>query len=164
MTARRVFVSISSKSAHWPEASEPQTSEAQISGAQISDSTKAAIDVAMDLIEREETITPPLGEPKMLVEERWGSRTHVVFDLFHETYNPEEAHLPGYGNLPVIAVWLSGTEVAQVATEGLRNRVNEEVRDTHRKFGKGGKPPFFIDHSGGKVPLFVNPRTMSNKQ
>lgn len=162
MDARRIFVSFSSKSAHWPQTSEPQISEAQISGAQISESAKVAVDIAMDLIKKEEGIIPRTGEPKILVEERWGSRTHIVFDLLHDTYNPEDAHLPGHGDLPVIAVWLSGKEAVQVATPGLQTKVNHEIRDTHRKFGEGSKPPFFIDHSGGKVPMFVNPRKMSS--
>lgn len=158
MTATRVLVVLSSGSPYWPEpGSEPEILEAQISEAQISDSTKAAIDAAMELIKGE--MVPQLGEPKILLEERWGSRTYIVFDLFHETYDPEVAHLAGYGNLPVIVVWLGVREVVQVVTEGIRNKVNEEVRDTHRQFGIGGKPPFFVDHTGGKVPLFINPRT-----
>lgn len=146
MDARRVFVSISSKSAHW---------------LRISESTEEAIGIAVNLI-KDKNIVPRMGDAKLLVEERWGSRTHVVFDMLHDAYNPETAHLPGHGNIPVIAVWLSGTEAIQVATKGLTEQVNDEVRDAHRKFGDGSKPPFFIDHSDGKVPLFVNPRTVNS--
>lgn len=143
MNARRVLVSVSTKSAHW---------------SQIDTSPQDAVDISMDLIKQKKDLIPELGEPRLLVVEKWGSRTHIVFDLLHDTYNSDNAHLPDQGNLPVIAVWLSGQEVAQVATEGVKNRVNDEVRDMHRRFGDGGKPPFYVDHSDGKVPVFVNPR------
>lgn len=44
-----------------------------------------------------------------------------------------------------------------MATEGFKNKVNDKVRKFHELFGKGSKPPFFIDHSGGKIPLFITP-------
>ncbi|KAH8762064.1 hypothetical protein F5883DRAFT_561656 [Diaporthe sp. PMI_573] len=143
MAARRILISISSKSSHW---------------GQIRESPEEAIRIAEDLIKKENIISQ-WGEPKLLVEERWGRRTHIVFDILHNDYRPEEAHLPGHGNLPVIAVWLSNTEAVQTATMGIQKKVNSEVREVHRLFGYGSEPPFFIDHSDGKVPLFMDPRT-----
>jgi len=143
MAARRIFLSISSKSSHW---------------AQIRESPEEAVRIAVELIKKENIISQ-WGEPKLLVEERWNQRTDIVFDILHDDYKSEEAHLPGHGNLPVILVWLSKNEAVQVATLGIQNKVNDEVRETHRLSGDGGEPPFFIDHSNGKVPLFMNPRT-----
>lgn len=148
MDARRVFVSVSSKSAHWVK---------------INESAQIAVDCAMSLIKKGEDQGLQLGEPRLLVEEKWGQRTHIIFDLRHDAYDPETAHLPTHGDIPVIAVWLSGEESLQVATQGLRDRVNHEVRDIHRKFGDGSRPPFFIDHSDGKVPFFISPRMISNE-
>lgn len=144
MAARRVFLSVSAKSSHWP---------------QVCESAEEAVRIAVELIRQEENMISQWGDPRLLVEERWGSRIHIVFDILHDTYNSQEAHLPGHGNLPVIAVWLSKKEVAQTASEGIQKKVNDEVREIHRLFGEGSEPPFFIDHSGGKVPVFMNPRT-----
>ncbi|KAJ0100751.1 hypothetical protein J7T55_004262 [Diaporthe amygdali] len=143
MAARRVFLSVSAKSSHWP---------------QVCESAEEAVRIAVELIKKENIITQ-WGVPRLLVEERWGSRTHIVFDILHDTYSSQEAHLPGHGNLPVIAVWLSKKEVVQTASEGIQKKVNDEVWEVHRLSGKGSEPPFFIDHSGGKVPIFMNPRT-----
>ncbi|KAH8761627.1 hypothetical protein F5883DRAFT_562595 [Diaporthe sp. PMI_573] len=143
MEARRILISISSKSSHW---------------GQVRESPEEAIRIAADLIKKQ-NIIPQWWEPKLLVEERWGQRTHIVFDILHSDYRPEEAHLPGHGNLPVITVSLSKTEAVQAATMGIQDKVNSKVREVHRLFGDGSEPPFFIDHSDGKVPLFMNPRT-----
>ncbi len=143
MTAKRIFVSISSKSQHWPQSCE---------------SAKAAIDIALDLVKRQ-GLVPRDNEmsPRLLIEDKWGSRTHIVFDVLHDTYRSETAHLPSEGNLPVIVVWLSTTETAQPATQGIENRVNDEVRQWHTLTDAGGVPPFVFDRSGGAYPIFTNP-------
>lgn len=148
MAARRIFLSVSAKSSHWP---------------QVCESAEEAVRIAMELIEHEDSIIPQWRDPKLLAEERWDSRTHIVFDILHDSYKSEEAHLPGHGDLPVIAVWLSKKQVVQTASEGIRNKVNNEVQEIHRLFGEGSQPPFFIDHSGGKVPVFMNPRTIKKQ-
>lgn len=142
MAARRIFVSVSTKSAHWSS---------------ISESANVAVGIAMDLVRQKEDVVLPSGEPKILIEEKWGSRTHIVFDIFHDTYDPEEAHLHGRGDLPVIAVSLSGNEVVQVAVPAMRKKVNDEVREIHRLSGGGSRPPFIVDHSDGKIPFFCKP-------
>ncbi|KAI0459905.1 hypothetical protein F5B21DRAFT_499051 [Xylaria acuta] len=65
--------------------------------------------------------------PRLIVEDKWGSRTHIVFDVHHDSYNSKTAHLPSEGDLSVIAVWLSAAETVQLATQGIRERVNDEV-------------------------------------
>lgn len=42
--------------------------------------------------------------------------------------------------------------------------VNHELREAHRQGGEGSTSSFSMDHSDGKFPVFMNPRTMSDRQ
>ena len=143
-TAKRIFVSISTKSRYWSQACE---------------STEAVIEIALALAKQTNLVEPDTRDVKWIVEEKWGSRTHIVFDVLHDTYDSKTAHLPGHNNLPVISVFLSREESVQTANQLLRNRVNEEVRETHRVHPAGIEPPFIVDHTNGNVPRYGCPRS-----
>ncbi|KJZ69427.1 hypothetical protein HIM_11177 [Hirsutella minnesotensis 3608] len=143
MAAKRVFVSISSKSKHW---------------AQAYNSAESAVNVALDLIKQRGLVPQDVDTPRLLIEDKFGSRTHIVFDILHDSYRSETAHLPDEGHLPVIAVWLGTRESVQTATQGLRNKVNDEVRQWHTLMGAERNPPFFFDRSGGAFPIFMDPQ------
>lgn len=120
---------------------------------------------ALSLIKRKSrSLLPSTAEMeasgKILVVERWGPFTHIVFDIFHADYDSETAHHLGQlqNELPVIYTWLSDGETVQNATKGIAHKVNEGVRQMHGDHTAGVQPPFFVDHSDGKVPLFWNPR------
>lgn len=145
MAARRVFVSISPRSRYW---------------SQVCESAEAVLYIALALIKENKLLPDSVDtqDAKLLVEERWGLRTHIVFDICHDDYNSETAHLSSSDRLPVIAVWLSAKESAQIATKGIKIKVNEETREFHRLHPIGVQPPFIVDHTNGKVPCFANPR------
>lgn len=94
-----------------------------------------------------------------LAKERWDSRIFIVFDVFHDTYDPDTAHLPGHGDLPVISVCFDRKESASIAGTPMKNQVNVDIRALHNSTGIGSKPPFEVDHANGKVPFYPNPRT-----
>lgn len=97
---------------------------------------------------------------RFMAEENFDTRNHLVFDVSHDDYQPATAHLPGQGDLPVVRVWLSKEQGADVAGSDIRSRVNNRIREIHDLTGAGSVPPFFVDYSGGKLPTFWNPRTM----
>jgi hypothetical protein len=96
---------------------------------------------------------------KFLATERWDIRTYIVFDVFHDSYDPDNAHLPGENDLPVISVFLSQKESASIAGRPIANKVNRDIRALHNATGPGSRPPFFVDHADGQVPFYPNPRT-----
>lgn len=104
MDPRRILMSISSKSAYW---------------CRLYKSAEVAINIAVDPMKQTQDIIPRLSEPKSLVE-RWGSRTHIVFDFHHDGYSLEDADLAGHGDLLFIVVWLSGNEAVEGATASLK--------------------------------------------
>ena len=95
-----------------------------------------------------------------VARERWGIRTHVVFDIFNTVYDPDAAHLEGQNDLPVIGVFFTRGDAVTVSDAGLpvANRVNKEIRDIHDLEGPGSRPPFSIDHANGNIPTYPKPR------
>lgn len=79
MNPRRFFVSVSAKSRHWSQTCE---------------SAQAVIEIALALARENNLVDLDTGDPKLLIEERWSSRTHFVFEIHHDTYDSERAHLP----------------------------------------------------------------------
>ncbi|KAJ0158284.1 hypothetical protein CTA2_11936 [Colletotrichum tanaceti] len=148
-TPRRVVVAVSRKSPHW--------AKAWASGEEM-------VALALRLMEEKHLIPPGLtpDDPcavKLLATERWDIRTYVVFDVFHDTYDPDTAHLPGENDLPVISVFLGRTESAGIAGRPMANKVNSDVRALHNSTGPDSRLSFFVDHADGKVPFYPNPRT-----
>lgn len=141
----RVFASVSSRSPLFPIAWEDPQSVVQ-------DALKLVI---------QQGLNPANTSSRLLAVERW-SRVHIVFDLGHDDYKPEAAHLLGQNDLPVLAVDFSrdGTNTARAASTGLQDEVNKQIREIHDLTGFGSQPPFFIDHANGSVPTFPHPRTM----
>lgn len=146
--AKRVFVSVSSRSplfhAAWKD---PQS----------------VMQGALDLI-IQQGLNPTDTSPRLLAVERW-NRIHLVFDLGHNTYEPETEHLPGQNDLVVLAVYLGGnghvsTQAVTAASTSLQDEVNKQIRELHDWTGIGSQPPFIIDHANGEVPNFPHPRTL----
>ncbi|KAL2186856.1 hypothetical protein L209DRAFT_763897 [Thermothelomyces heterothallicus CBS 203.75] len=129
----RIFVSISPKSRFWSLACQ---------------SAQALVDLALGLVKKNGLVEPDDEcDPRFLVEERWGPRTHIVFDINHRDYDSNTAHLPGQiNNLPVVIVFLSRTESVQTTSKLLEDKINSE-------------PPFIVDHTEGKIPCYPNPRS-----
>jgi hypothetical protein len=105
-----------------------------------------------------------LPEPTLLVKERWSSRTYIVFDIFHDQYDPSTAHVPGQNDLPVTLIFLSKKGKEESASVGIaprqiEDKVNNDVRDIHDATRLGSRPPFSVDHMNGNVPCYPNPRT-----
>ncbi|KAI0839344.1 hypothetical protein F5Y06DRAFT_20075 [Hypoxylon sp. FL0890] len=144
--ATRIFVSVSSTSSHFEKAW---------------DSPEIIIQFALDLIKRCNLVSyekPP--NPQFLAKERW-HRIHIVFDIFNDKYDSTTAHLPNQNDLPVIAVYLGGnSNSANIALKGIKDQVNEEIRNLHDWNGHGSQPPFAVDHANGNVPTYPNPRTL----
>lgn len=142
---QRVFVSVSSRSPLFPVAWE---------------NPEMVIQDAIKLVIQQD-LNPANTAPRLLVVERW-SRIYVVFDLGHDNYKPETAHISGQNDLPVVAVDFSrdGISTARAASTGLQDEVNKQIREIHDLSGLGSQPPFIIDHANGKVPTFPYPRTM----
>lgn len=146
--AKRVVIIISKRSPHWRNA-------------WVSD--EGIVTIALRLIQEKQLIPVDVqnctSTVKVLAKERWDLRTFIVFDIFNDTYDPDTAHLPGQNDLPVISVFLSRNESASEAGTPMLNKVNSDIRAIHNATGQGSRPPFVVDHSGGNVPFYPNPRT-----
>ncbi|KAI3390273.1 hypothetical protein diail_10671 [Diaporthe ilicicola] len=144
MAATRIFVSVSSRSQYWIQASQ---------------AAETISEVALNILEKN-GLLPHSTAPKFIAEERFTTRTHLIFDIFYDDYLPENGHLPGQGELPVLHIWLSKGQGADTASNQIQRMVNDRVREIHDLTGTGSVPPFFIDHSNGQTPTFWHPRTM----
>lgn len=132
MASRRVFVGVSSRSPYWAQASQaPETIG----------------EVALDILDKNDLL-PRGSARRFMVEEKFTTRTHLVFDVSHDDYRPE------------IHVRLSKGEGADAASAHVQRVVNDRVREIHDLTGTGSVPPFLIDHSNGQTPTFWNPRTL----
>jgi hypothetical protein len=89
--AKRVLILVSRRSPHWVAAW---------------DSSEELVTIALNILEEKGFIPSDVGNShsaiRFLAKERWDVRTFIVFDIFHDTYNPDKAHLAGQDNLPVI--------------------------------------------------------------
>jgi len=140
----RVVVNASNKGQHWAKAW---------------DSPEEVINIALGLIKESNLISlddEPL-EPRFLVKERWNARTFIVFDIFHDLYDPDTAHID-QKDLPVILVYLSEKKSVNLAVGGMGKVINDKIREIHNDTGLGSRPPFTVDHIDGKVPRYYNPR------
>ncbi|TWU77384.1 hypothetical protein ED733_006057 [Metarhizium rileyi] len=146
-SAKRILVSVSSKSPYWSEAWE---------------SSLQVIKAALGLLEESKLICSDGNEhakPRFLVKERWNVRTFIVFDMFYDTYDPNTAHLPSQNNLPVNSVFLGEKISMSVASNLVENEVNRRVQEIHDATGIGSRPPFSVDHMSGNMPCYTNSRT-----
>lgn len=131
-------------------------------------SSKELITIALRVLQQEELIPSDAHSDSspitLLATERWDLRTFIVFDIFHDTYDPDTAHLPGCNDLPVVWVFFGRDERANVAGKPMENKVNNDIRALHDATGLGSRPPFVVDHADGKVPVYLNPRTIIRRQ
>jgi len=150
VAATRVFVSVSPKSSHFNSAWDSPESVIRFALQILKDSNLSSWD------------TPP--SHRFIAKERW-HRIHIIFDIFNDAYTPQNAHLPGENDLPVIAVSLSGTSYddqnkISTAPTNLRDEVNQTIRDFHNWHGNGSQAPFAVDHADGNIPTYPHPRTL----
>lgn len=146
--AKRVLIMVSRRSPQWEKAwAFPEE----------------LIVIALRLAQESGLLPPCVQEDssatRFLAKERWDGRVFIVFDVYHDTYDPDRAHMHGQDDLPVIEVYLSRKEVARMAGKPTANKVNGDVRALHNATGLGSRPPFSVDHSQGKVPFYNNPRS-----
>jgi hypothetical protein len=87
---------------------------------------------------------------------------YIVFDIFHDSYEPDLAHLMEHNSLPVIVVRFSRQVTVTSVSDNLRARVNREVASAHNFNGKNSRPPFLEDHTDGKIPEYKEPRNASS--
>lgn len=98
---------------------------------------------------------------KLIAKEMWECFNCLVVDVAHDEYNWNTAHLEGENDLPVITVRFSGKkETASIEGAAITTRVNQELRQLHDNEGYDSKPPFFVDHTNGRVPTYPKPRTV----
>ncbi|POR38381.1 Uncharacterized protein TPAR_01432 [Tolypocladium paradoxum] len=147
--ARRVLIDVSPRSRHWTDAWIASEQVVAVALRAIQD--KVSDKVPFD--------TDTEHDCRLLAIERWNNRTHIVCDIFHDTYDPDAAHLPGQNSLPVIMVSLGKTETV-CASSPVGKTVNDAIRKLHDSFGWGSRPPFKVDHADGKVPYYANPRSL----
>jgi len=141
----RVLVKISHGSPYWPHTcEEPMT-----------DMMKEALDI---IKEHELAPADTLNAPMLVAVDKWDNRAFIVFDIFHDAYDPVNAHLPKQDDLPVIVVSLSKHH-ASFAGGPIANKVNEDVRNLHNQHGLQSRAPFYVDHSNSRVPCYPNPRS-----
>jgi hypothetical protein len=148
--AKRIVLIVSRNSPHWQNAW---------------DSAEELVALELGLLREKQLIPPDVQDLtlgiRVMAKERWCLRTFIVFDMFHDTYNPDTAHLPGQDDLPVISVFLgkSASASASIAGTPMKNKVNSDIRAIQNATGPGSRPPFVVDHADGKVPFYTNPRT-----
>lgn len=144
---KRILILVSRKSPYWVTAW---------------DSSGERVTIALNILEEKGLIPSDVGNShsaiRFLAKERWDLRTFIVFDIFHDTYNPDTAHLVGQDNLPVILVSFGKNESASIAGTPMTNKVNHDIRALHNATGPGSRPPFAVDHVDGQVPFYPNPR------
>ncbi|KAJ2904909.1 hypothetical protein MKZ38_006950 [Zalerion maritima] len=143
---KRVFVSVSPKSRHWPKAWESSEEMIEVALAKIKENDPTALSAGGGVL-----------NPTFLVKERWTSQIWIVFDIFNDTYDPGDAHLPGRNDLQVIIVALSERDVVTVASKLIEDRVNKSVQQVHDSHGVGSRPLFTVDHANGNIPSYPNP-------
>jgi hypothetical protein len=96
---------------------------------------------------------------RFLAKDRWDTHTYLVFDLFHDSYDPVYAHLPDQNALPVIKVSLRRIKrTAVTAGKIIENKVNSDLQNLHNWTGIGSQPPFSVDHADGRSPIYPSPR------
>lgn len=116
------------------------------------------IDAALQLVSQEETWNQ--NDYRFMAKEMWGTVTFFILDIFNGGYDWNTAHLEGKNDLPVITVRFSRKkETALVEGPFIRARVNQQLRQLHDDEGYESKPPFYVDHTNGKVPTCLRPRT-----
>jgi hypothetical protein len=97
---------------------------------------------------------------RFMAKGMWGTLSFFIFDIFNDDYDSVTAHLEGKNDLPVMTVRFSKIkETTQVESPAIQTRVNQQLRQLHDDEGHGSEPPFYVDHTNGKVPTYFKPRT-----
>lgn len=101
-------------------------------------------------------------ETQIMLKQRWPLRQFIVFDIGHTDYCAAQGHLPEHNRLQVCIVRFgSKSTSAQLANEGVADRVNKETADAHNLHSDDSAPPFEEDHMHGNYPTYLNPRDPS---
>lgn len=150
----RVFVRVSSKSGCYLEAW---------------NSLENIIAFSLDALKNNSILdTSTAPQLRLIAVDRYHMFTLIVFDIFHDMYDASRGHLPDQNNLHLYQVFISSnnnrdTTSVRRATEGVRVKVNEEIRKLYDLNGEGGKPPFKADHLDGNAPVYWSPRSSVSK-
>ncbi|KAI7909243.1 hypothetical protein M0657_011141 [Pyricularia oryzae] len=122
------------------------------------DSPNEIISMATEYLSQRNNLPTGLT-PLFLAKERWETRTMICFDLFHNDYEPESAHLAEKNQLPVTMIALATDLEIITTTKYIQVQVNQSIREFHDYYGLGSRPPFAVDHANGNIPTYRNPRT-----
>lgn len=96
-----------------------------------------------------------------LAREDWGRTIQFVFDVFHASYDFTTAH--GIHDIAVVVVSLGGkNERRWFASRPQQQEVNETVAHIHDLNGWETRPPYLANHVNGAIPVYDNPRNMSD--
>lgn len=133
---------------------------------QVWEQPQVIVQTALQHLEESEKYPPGTDsearQPRILLIER-NYRNCIIFDIFHPTYDPEQAHLYEHNQLPVFAVFIDGKN-SYTIKEGLslesplRKLVNKRIQRQHNLEGYGSQPPFRVDYADGKTPIYYNAR------
>jgi hypothetical protein len=94
-----------------------------------------------------------------LASEDWGRTIHVVFDLYHTSYDFDTAHIAH--KMHVVMVSLGGKQERKwFASSSDAEMVNKRIAELHNFNGWVTRPPFFANHASGAVPIYDSPRDM----
>jgi hypothetical protein len=107
------------------------------------------------------TLGIPKTETLFLAREDWGRPIHLVFDIYHASYDFDTAHIIAH-DMPVIMVSLGKkNDRMWFAAPPLAEQVNRTIAELHNLNGWGKRPPYFIDHARGAVPAYDSPRDVT---
>ncbi|KAJ5713594.1 uncharacterized protein N7483_010775 [Penicillium malachiteum] len=98
---------------------------------------------------------------QLLVTQKWPKYFFLIYDFFHTDYDSSSAHQPEENELDVMRVDSRGDKFhIRMADTLFKTRINHEVAMIHNVNGDA-VPPYVDDHSGGNVPIYLNPRDTS---
>jgi hypothetical protein len=102
----------------------------------------------------------PRTEVLYLAKEDWGRTMHLVFDLYHASYNFDKAHIAD--EMHVIMVSLGGRQERKwFASSSEAALVNKGIAALHNYNGWKTRPPFFANHAAGAIPTYDSPRDLT---
>lgn len=95
-----------------------------------------------------------------LAREDWGRTIQFVFDIFHASYDFTTAHT--IHDIAVVVVSLGEkNERRWFASRPQQKEVNKTVAHLHDLNGWETRPPYLANHANGAIPVYDNPRNMS---
>lgn len=98
----------------------------------------------------------------LIAKELFDQVRFLVLDVRNEAFDFSTAHIEGRNDLPVVTVRLSKKkQTAQIEGAPIEREVNRRLREIYCDEGYDKTPPFVIDHTNGKVPTYLTPRSVT---